>query len=164
VCVRAMSFSYGPASYAAAEVLAVPRALLEETFASMRSCGDGKMECVVLWTGPLGGPEQVDAVVAPPHRATRAGYIIEPAWVTGFYAELRRSRRTTRAQVHTHPGANVEHSGIDEDFPLVAVPGFMSIVLPWFATRDISLDGAAVYEFKSKGWVRRQVCDVISWT
>src|SRR5216683_6481877 len=43
--------------------------IMANTFAQLRSCGQGRSECVVYWTGPRSVPGAVDSVVQPVHQA-----------------------------------------------------------------------------------------------
>jgi hypothetical protein len=129
--------------FAVAESLSVYERVLDETFRALRECGKQRDECVVYWTGPV-GEHLVDGIVRPPHSASPQHYHVDDLWITRYFLELRSSGRTTRAQVHTHPGRHVRHSTTDDDFPLVRAPGFISIVLPHFASRAVGLSDAFV--------------------
>ncbi len=55
--------------------------------------------------------------------------------------------------VHTHPGANVGQSGIDEDNPLVARPGHVALIVPHFGTHPVKAREVGVYEYLGDdGW------------
>jgi hypothetical protein len=102
------------------------------TLEHLRQCGQGRVECAVLWTGPLDSPGLVDAALHPEHSATPRNYRIAQQWLDRLHLGLLRERRTIRAQVHTHQGAAF-HSATDDRFPAVNVAGFLSLVLPRFA-------------------------------
>jgi hypothetical protein len=121
----------------------IPRAreVLERSCPHLRRCGAAQRECVVFWAGPLSEPGRVDEVLHPRHTASAVGYEVEPAWVSELWLDLARRRRTVRAQIHTHPGTTF-HSSTDDDFALVHTPGFMSLVIPDFACRAVSLEGS----------------------
>jgi hypothetical protein len=124
--------------------------VLERSFEQLRRCGDGRRECVVLWTGPLAQPGRVDGVVHPAHTASAAGYDIDPTWIGQLWLELAEHRRTVRAQVHTHPGS-AYHSSRDDAHALVHTPGYLSLVVPAFASGPIGLVGAFLTERASDG-------------
>lgn len=139
-------------------------ALLAETFGALRNCGAGVRECVVYWTGLIDDPGGVDMVVQPPHEAEVDGYRVDDAWVTQFFLDSRTTRRCIRAQVHTHPGRNVRHSATDDAFAVVPSEGFVSIVLPYFATGEISLAGAFAAKLDTAGeWNECAVNDAVRW-
>jgi hypothetical protein len=106
----------------------------------------------------------VDAVVQPEHRAGPRRYEIDSAWITTFFLDLRDTRRTVRAQVHTHPGDGVRHSPTDDCFPIAPGAGFISIVLPHFATGTVSVAGGSVSVQGADGtWNEVEPADVLAW-
>ena len=138
--------------------------LLDDTFRALRACGRGARECVAYWTGPVVEPGTVDAVVQPPHRASRRGYMVDDDWVTAFFLELRRARRSIRAQIHTHPGSHVRHSRTDDAFAIAPSPGFTSIVLPFFATGPITLADAYITVLGTDGsWYEHSHDEAFGW-
>lgn len=145
-------------------MLSIDRAVLPATFAALRRCGGGERECVVYWLGPLDEPNRVDGLVQPPHVADAGGYEVDSGWITRFFLDLRATRRSVRAQVHTHPGASVEHSPTDDRFAIAPGLGFLSLVVPHFAMRSVSLDGSyAAVISDGLGWVERNPEEVIQW-
>jgi hypothetical protein len=145
-------------------VLSVDHDVLPATFGMLRCCGGGQRECVVYWLGPVDDPDRVDGILQPQHEADYDWYEVDSTWVTEFYLELRASRRSVRAQIHTHPAASVRHSRTDDAFVIAPSTGFLSIVLPYFATGHISLAGAYATEIGSNGtWLERRPEEVIQW-
>jgi len=129
--------------------------IMADTFAQLRSCGRGRDECVVYWTGPRTVPGAVDGVILPEHKAGPAWYEVDSVWITGFFLELRRTGRTARAQVHSHPTL-AWHSCTDDLYSLAPSPGFYSLVLPIFAEGPVGLSNAYLAEFGSDGtWLER---------
>jgi hypothetical protein len=141
--------------------LALAPEILASTFEVLRSCGKDRAECVAYWVGPLLGQPEVDEVVHPLHTSSPTGYEVDGAWVTEFFLDLHRDGRTTRAQVHTHPG-RAGHSSTDDTFALVSTPGFLSLVIPRFAAGRIGLEGSVLMEMDSDGrWVERHPVEVL---
>lgn len=136
-----------------AEQLRLPHGHLEETFALLRRCGRQVKECVVYWTGPANG-DLVDGVEHPDHRASSHGYQIDDRWLTEFSRDLALSQRSVKAQLHTHPG-RAFHSETDDRWPIVAQEGFLSIVIPDFATGEPTLDAAWIGRLGADGRWRR---------
>jgi hypothetical protein len=124
--------------------------VLERSFEQLRRCGDGRRECVVLWTGPLAQPGRVDDVVHPVHTGSAVGYDIDPAWIGQLWLELAEHSRTVRAQVHTHPGS-AYHSSRDDAHAVVHTPRYLSLVIPSFATGPVGLAGAYLAERDGDG-------------
>lgn len=144
-------------------MLSVQKGILAETFRALRECGGHRDECVVYWTGPV-GEHVVDGIVQPPHSASPQHYHVDDTWITRYFLDLRASGRTTCAQIHTHPGSSVRHSTTDDDFPLVRTPGFTSIVLPYFASREVTLSDAYVATVDLDGyWVEQPSDASFQW-
>lgn len=118
--------------------LSIPASVLADVFRELRACGCGARECVVYLCGPTNGPERIERIVHPRHRATRGGYEVESSWVNEFFLELRDGKEAARMQVHTHPGL-ASHSLTDDTFALVPATGFLSLVIPDFAQGEIGL-------------------------
>ena len=105
--------------------------VIEGSFETFRSCGGGRDECVVYWSGPLDDPDLVDRFHHPRHMAGPVGYDVDGAWLTKFLPTLSAEDRTVRVQVHTHPGSTF-HSSRDDGMALLYVAGFLSLVIPNF--------------------------------
>lgn len=131
------------------------------TLSELRVCGGTGRECVAYWTGPLAEPSIVDEIDHPRHSATVGSYELEPAWLHAFWVQLHRRQREVRVQVHTHASVAF-HSYTDDNWPIVHTPGFLSLVIPNFATHfDASelflaeIDGSGV-------WHQRAVREVLA--
>lgn len=121
--------------------LRLSRQLLADTFACLRSCGDGRRECQGLWVGPWSDPGLVTRLVHPEHSASAGGFRLEDRWLTGFLNELADAGEGVRLQVHTHPGA-AYHSQTDDRFPFILAPAFLSLVIPQFAQGPVGFEKA----------------------
>ena len=127
--------------------------VLLETFYTLRECGRGKCECAVYWTGPSDSI-LVNGVEHPIHQRSPLGYEINDGWVTDFWKQLAVSKRSIKAQIHTHPD-EAFHSATDDKWPIVSQIGFISIVIPRFAVGEPSLDDAWVGRLQTDGnWLR----------
>ena len=124
--------------------------VLSTTFEHLRYCGAGTKECVVAWVASIESPNYIDEVLHPAHTASAVRCDFDPVWIGELWIELSRRRRTVRAQVHSHPGS-AYHSARDDQFPLIHTPGFVSIVIPNFASGPVSLSDAYVTERDSDG-------------
>jgi hypothetical protein len=135
----------------------VPRPLLEETFAHFRGCGRGRRECQVLWSSPWAAPEVIAGVVHPRHQAHAGGFELDDAWLSKFWLELSVLGDGARVQVHTHP-LEAFHSSIDDEFPFLKTPGFLSLVVPDYGLGAIGFDRAYLAEVDHLGqWRRVQI-------
>lgn len=129
----------------------VPEHLLADTFALFRKCGGGRHECVAYWLGAVERPSIVDDVVHPKHTSVRGGYQIDDRWLTDFWFELARRRKSVRVQIHTHPH-EAFHSITDDQWALIATPGFLSLVIPQYAHGPVGFEGAYLAERTDTGW------------
>lgn len=135
--------------------------LLGEAFTVLREHGAGRDECVVYLTGPASDPTLVDEVVHPVHLARPGFYEVDPAWLNAAWLELADRERSIRVQVHTH-GGRAGHSRTDDEFPVVQTAGFLSLVLPKYATGPVGLAGAYVAELRDGGvWIERDPASVL---
>jgi hypothetical protein len=123
--------------------------VVRATFRTLRECGRGESECAVFWTGPA-SDDFVDGWEHPVHHRSPFGYQVEESWLMDFWKRLATSKRSVKAQVHTHPG-EAFHSVIDNEWPIVSQVGFISIVIPDFAIGKPTLDDAWVGRLQADG-------------
>jgi hypothetical protein len=126
------------------------RRIVEETFVHFRKCGAGRRECQALWIGPWATPDLITEVVHPKHRAHLDGFVLDDAWISSFWLRLAQENLGVRVQVHTHP-YEAFHSATDDAYPIIHTPGFLSLVIPDFATRPIGFANAYLTEIQPDG-------------
>lgn len=127
--------------------------IVQRTFSTLRECGLGECECAVYWIGPSES-KLVNGVEHPVHRRSPFGYEINDRWLTDFWKRLAVSKHSVKAQVHTHPG-EAFHSATDDNWPMVSQEGFLSIVIPDFATGEVSLKNVWIGRLGGDGsWSR----------
>lgn len=142
----------------------LPRPLLEETFNLLRECGRGRHECQILWVGPWDAPTIITEVVHPVHRAGMFGFELDDRWLTEFWLHLAQTNSGIRAQVHTHP-EEAFHSRIDDDYPVIHSPGFLSLVIPNFALGPVGFGDAFLTEIQVDGhWQQVAISDRLRLT
>ena len=132
-------------------MILIPARLVADTFAIFRDCGGGRQECVVYWLSPTNAPRTIDEVVHPRHNAGRGGYEIDDRWLTSFWFELARRQKSVRVQLHTHPH-EAFHSVTDDHWALIHTAGFLSLVIPDYATGPVGLEGSFLTERTDRGW------------
>lgn len=128
----------------------IPVRLLEETFRVLRDCGSGRRECQVLWLGPWATPTVVTEIAHSGHDTSFGGVRVHDEWLTAFWRMLDAAQLGVRVQVHTHPG-EAFHSATDDAWPMVSTPGFLSLVIPDFASGEPSLRRAFLTELQPDG-------------
>ncbi len=128
----------------------IPDALLRETFAILRKCGQGRSECQALWLSKWAYPEQICAVVHPRHSSHGGGFQVASNWINDLWRELSRTGCGIRVQIHTHP-AEAFHSAIDDAYPIIHEVGFLSLVIPDFGLGPVGFENAYLTEIASDG-------------
>lgn len=99
---------------------------------------------------PVAGPGQISRVVHPEHEASPVGFQLDQTWLTRFWLDTARDGLSVRVQIHTHPGP-AYHSATDDAFPIVHSPGFLSLVIPNFATGPVGFDRAFLAQIAEDG-------------
>lgn len=128
----------------------VSRARLHETFAVLKGCGGGRRECQALWISPWSRVRDITEVAHPQHAATAVSFDLHSPWLTKFWTELALKEAGVRIQIHTHPGAAF-HSSIDDAYPIVQSPGFLSLVIPNFAQGPVGFEAAHLAQLQPDG-------------
>ncbi|MGH2361695.1 MAG: hypothetical protein ACRDGM_14280 [bacterium] len=124
--------------------------LLEETYQRLRSCGQRRRECHLYWIASWQNPSRIVRTAHPVHTATAVSVEIDMAWMNAFFLELADRSECIRVQVHSHPGGAF-HSGTDDRWPAIHLPGFLSLVIPDFATGEPDLSGAFLAAYDALG-------------
>ena len=124
--------------------------MLDQTFATFRSCGAGERECKLYWVSPWDDPSHLSEVIHPKHRSNGYGVTLDSDWISGLWLDLANRGLGVRVQVHTHP-AEAFHSPTDDAFPLIHQTGFLSLVVPDFATGPVGFSRAYLTEIQSDG-------------
>jgi hypothetical protein len=75
---------------------------------------------------------------------------VDGSWATGLFVNLYFDGRHVLAQCHTHPGRWVRHSRTDDQHALISTPGYVSIVIPDFASIDEQL-GWGIWQVDANG-------------
>src|ERR1700730_15149359 len=128
----------------------VPSAILCRTFDHLRRCGRGRRECQALWTSTWQTPEVITDVTHPAHTAHAQGFSLDSEWLNAFWIHFGETGQGIRVQIHTHP-TSAFHSATDDEFPIIHTPGFLSLVIPNFATGPVGLTGAYLAEITPSG-------------
>lgn len=137
----------------------LPFSLIEYVYNHLRSAGENEVECVALLIGVISDSVfEIKNSIIP----AQTGYKVERGLLYSVEGEelyrinkwLYEHKMTLMAQVHSHPG-EAYHSETDDRYPIVAVVGGLSIVIPDFGFRHISISDWAVYRLMpSQGWLQ----------
>lgn len=130
------------------------RDILRRTFEHFRECGEGCRECQALWLSSWANPAIITEVVHPEHEVHVGGFVLDDRWLNDFWLRLARDNLGICIQVHTHPGAAF-HSPIDDAYPVIHTPGFLSLVIPNFALGPIGFERAYLTELQDNGGWRQ---------
>ncbi len=137
--------------------VSVPTGIWNATLFQLRTCGRARDECVVYWlAGPDGG-SIISRLEHPDHVAGYGSYEVESAWINSLWLRLAHFGLSVKVQVHTHAG-RAFHSQSDDTWPLIHTPGFLSLVLPGFASSDLCMQWAYLAEYVGQDlWRERPV-------
>lgn len=128
----------------------ISRRMVEETFATFRSCGENRRECQLYWLSPWSSPGVLTELAHPKHRSNCYGLSVESNWISRFWNDLTAKGLGVRIQVHTHPG-EAFHSRTDDSYPLLFDVGFLSLVIPNFAMGPVGFHNAYLAEIQPSG-------------
>jgi proteasome lid subunit RPN8/RPN11 len=134
--------------------LQVGERLLEQSLTILRRCGAGELEA--------GDRSRVVRIEHPAHSATARGYRVDADWLTELWERMATSGQRVVAQVHTHPG-EAFHSPTDDRSPALSLPGFMSVVVPYYASGELDLDRWYLAQLSPDGaWEQLEAATVIT--
>lgn len=140
----------------------LPIDILEETLRRFKEYGKKSLEAFAIWVGKeMNTNFIIKDVWIPIQCNTILSYYISDIDVHKINVELNKRKYYAIAQLHTHP-KNAFHSRIDDNYPILTLPGSFSIVVPNFG--DISLrdflDKVAIYRLIKKKWVLKSKIEV----
>jgi hypothetical protein len=136
----------------------LPFKILSRTFDHFRGCGRGKHECQALWTSAWQAPQAITDTIHPSHIADEDHFVVDSGWLNTFWIHLAETEKGIRAQIHTHQ-KRAFHSPSDDAFPIIHTPGFLSLVIPNFATGPVGFGGAYLAEIATDGSWREVRCE-----
>jgi len=129
----------------------IPRDLFEKTIKVLRKRGYRKQEGLVLWAGAASRDAEEAYVVSyiiPIRGHWGGGVSLDSKFLLRLSEELEKRDLSLVAQIHSHPG-NFGHSLGDEERGTSYRIGFVSIVVPYFALKEVQdLSACYVYEYE----------------
>jgi hypothetical protein len=142
----------------------IPRPIWEETLEWMRHYGQHASEGLVFWGGVTEGrgSATVTCLVAPNHAAMGGTVKLPPELSRALVRSHRDLDLKLVAQVHSHGGAWVGHSGGDDEHAASFHDGYLSLVVPDFGAGVTRPDECGVHEFRKDlgGFVRLDNAEV----
>jgi proteasome lid subunit RPN8/RPN11 len=135
----------------APEYLIVTEDTWRMTAVLLRGYAGQGVEAGLYWYGIRSSESAAVITVGLPRQTNRSGNFEVGA--DDLAVLVRRVRRplVVVAQVHSHPGANVDHSDWDND--LVVSRKILSLVVPDYGRR-VHLEDLGVHEFVDENWYR----------
>ncbi len=130
----------------------VPSLVIDHTELVLRQAGVQGHEGFALWAGTLAGGDAHIATLVVPNATTDAWHgQITPETTAAVLTALDERDLVPVVQLHSHP-RRAFLSETDAIRPLVAVPGFISIVIPDFGFVDLADVGPwSAHEYVSHG-------------
>ena len=130
----------------------LPSLVVDHTELMLRQHGLTGEEGFGVWAGTLAGGDAFVSTLVIPHMESEGQFHgeISEKTVGEMLEGLDRLDLVPIAQIHSHPQSALL-SEIDAQRPVVAVPGFLSIVVPSFAFVDLAdIELWRVYEFHAR--------------
>lgn len=134
-------------------VLIVPAKALDIAFEVFGLYSAQRVEAGMFFYGERGvdGVSLVRAVVVPRQRNHWGNYHVDADAMTAVAAAVRPTGWRNLAQLHSHPGAFVEHSSYDDE--QANSRRALSIVVPWYGTDPAVWPSAVgIHEWQSDYW------------
>jgi hypothetical protein len=130
----------------------VPSLIVDHTELMLRQAGVQGHEGFALWAGTLAGSDAYVATLVVPPATTDAWHgQITPETTAAVLTALDERDLVPVIQLHSH-ARRAFLSETDAIRPLVAVPGFISVVIPDFGFVDLTDVGLwSAHEYESRG-------------
>lgn len=135
------------------KVLFVPVNIFEQTKRVFHPYHCGKVEACCFWYGKRDELDNgyVSTIVIPKQKNSWGNFAISPYAMERISNLTRRKGLLNLAQIHTHPGINVEHSTFDDSN--VNSRRALSIVLPFYgAWQGNWWNAIGVHDFQKEYW------------
>jgi hypothetical protein len=119
--------------------LFVPSLVIDHTETMLRRYGNCGEEGIGLWAGSQGGGDGFVSTLITPSVSSHGRFHGELSAETmaAVLSRLDHLDLLLLAQIHSHPRAAFL-SDIDSERPAIAVPGFLSIIVPDFGFVDVA--------------------------
>lgn len=140
--------------YLALQKVTVPIRVLEATYSYLNQAGRRGVEGVALWAGVENVQEfNVTEVIIPKQTAFQLEqglcYVVAEDELHRINVRLFETNLRLIAQVHSHP-EHAYHSETDDLYSIVTKLGCISVVVPNFASGEVSLTSWAVFRLTAR--------------
>lgn len=111
----------------------LPETVVKNTIKVFRDYGNQYLEACALWVGVDSKKVfYIKEVWFPPQENSIIEYYVSDIDVHQINVKLNKNNYSAIAQLHTHPDGAF-HSCVDDEYPILALPGSLSIVIPDYA-------------------------------
>lgn len=133
----------------------VPSSCIMEMYSFFQLQGQRGLEAFALWAGKCSGSTftVTDTIIPAQHSVQLEEgllYSVDGEELHRINVWLYNQQKMLVAQIHTHPG-RAYHSETDDEYPVMATLGGLSIVIPHFASEPFTLNNIAVYRLEEGG-------------
>jgi len=129
--------------------------IFKKTLEFFRKFGEKFLETLALWVGiELSDVFKIKEVWFPNQENSIISYYVSDIDVHLINVKLNKMKYSAIAQIHTHPD-NAYHSQIDDQYPILVLPGSFSIVVPDLGNISLNkiLNEMAIYRLISGDWI-----------
>lgn len=146
-------------SYLTIKEIRIPLQCINQAYGTMRDAGSRGLEGVALFAGiENGNIFEIMTTIIPKQNALNLEggllYSVDGEELHKIDIWLYNNKQSLIAQIHSHPG-EAYHSETDDAYPIIAVAGGISIVVPDFAIGPIEIRQWAAYRLHAyRKWVR----------
>lgn len=147
------------------KTIRLPQNKIADAYELMRYAGSKGVEGMALFAGKQNGNTfQVFETIIPKQNSYRLEsglmYAVEADELHRINVWLFKNGFSIIAQIHSHPN-EAYHSETDNQFPIVATIGGISIVVPRFASDPMDIYNWAVYRLSSQNtWKKQSINDI----
>jgi len=145
----------------------VSTSLLDRTVDILRQSGarGRPHEGVAYWAGRRAGHECfITTCIAPTAKTTYGSFDTSSHANAKVVMYLAAAGLELLGQVHSHPGACVDHSDGDDEYALMPYEGFLSVVVPHHGRRGMRpLTMCGVHVFERSRFRRLGSSEIESW-
>src|SRR5262249_25196112 len=130
--------------------------LLDQTAVSLASFARSRpSEGLVYWFGlEMGEWAVITTLIVPAATTTRYGIKTTAAVNATAVMAIAESPLVLIGQAHSHPHDWVDHSATDDRDTFAQYRGALSVVVPWFGRRGLSLKACGVHRHDGVGFRR----------